>query len=168
MELTPEQQKLGKENFSTAVSVSRRDFLKGAVAGSTGLGAAYFGYEELKGEPVRTAFIGTGDEGNILLSEHPPKFMDVVAVADLRPSNQKRAIHGDGNDARIGLIRKVGNEKAGQVKIFDSHKDLLAAKDELGIEAVVIAVPLNQHQPIGLECLDAGLHVLTEKLMAHN
>ncbi|MCA9025240.1 MAG: Gfo/Idh/MocA family oxidoreductase [Planctomycetaceae bacterium] len=168
MELTPEQQKLGKENFSTAVSVSRRDFLKGAVAGSTGLGAAYFGYEELKGEPVRTAFIGTGDEGNILLSEHPPKFMDVVAVADLRPSNQKRAIHGDGNDARIGLIRKVGKEKAGQVKIFDSHKDLLAAKDELGIEAVVIAVPLNQHQPIGLECLDAGLHVLTEKLMAHN
>ncbi|MEZ6147583.1 MAG: Gfo/Idh/MocA family oxidoreductase [Planctomycetaceae bacterium] len=168
MELTPEQQKLGKENFSTAVSVSRRDFLKGAVAGSTGLGAAYFGYEELKGEPVRTAFIGTGDEGNILLSEHPPKFMDVVAIADLRPSNQKRAIHGDGNDARIGLIRKVGQEKAGQVKIFDSHKDLLAAKDELGIEAVVIAVPLNQHQPIGLECLDAGLHVLTEKLMAHN
>ncbi len=168
MELTPEQQELGKENFSTAVSVSRRDFLKGAVAGSTGLGAAYFGYEELNGDPVKTAFIGTGDEGNILLTQHPPKFMDVVAVADLRPSNQKRAIHGDGNDARIGLIRKVGQDKAGEVKIFGSHKELLAAKDELGIEAVVIAVPLNQHAPIAAECIDAGLHVLSEKLMAHN
>ncbi|MCA9078747.1 MAG: Gfo/Idh/MocA family oxidoreductase [Planctomycetaceae bacterium] len=168
MELTPEQMEIGKQNFSTAVSVTRRDFLKGTVAGAGGLGAAYFGYEELNGDPVRTAFIGTGDEGNILLAQHPPKYMDVVAIADLRPSNQKRAIHGDGNDARIGLIRKVGEDKAGQVKIFNSHKDLLSAKDELGIEAVVIAVPLNQHQPIGLECLDAGLHVLSEKLMAHN
>jgi predicted dehydrogenase len=29
-------------------------------------------------------------------------------------------------------------------------------------------VPLNQHAPIAQECMDAGLHVLTEKLMAHN
>jgi predicted dehydrogenase len=29
-------------------------------------------------------------------------------------------------------------------------------------------VPLNQHAPIAMECMDAGLHVLTEKLMAHN
>ncbi|MGE0377813.1 MAG: Gfo/Idh/MocA family protein [Planctomycetaceae bacterium] len=171
MELTPEQQEIGKMNFSTAVSeavISRRELLKGAVAGSTGLGAAYFGYKELTGNPVRTAFIGTGDEGNILLNEHPDKYMDVVAVADLRPTNQKRAIHGDGNDVRMGLIRKIGPEKAGKVKVYGSHKELLAAKDELGLEAVVIAVPLNQHAPIAQECFDAGLHVLTEKLMAHN
>jgi predicted dehydrogenase len=168
MELTPEQEAIGKSNFSTAVSITRRDFLKGAAAGGAGLGAMYFGYKQLEGEPVKTAFIGTGDEGNVLITEHPQKYMDIVAIADLRPSNLKRAIHGDGNDARIGLTRKLGEEKAGKIRQFSSHKELLAAKDELGIEAVVIAVPLNQHQPIAMECLDAGLHVLSEKLMAHN
>ncbi len=107
MELTPQQQQLGKENFAGAISVSRREFLKGATAGAAGLGAMYFGYAELTGEPVRVGFIGTGDEGNILINEHPPHYMNIVAIADLRPSNQKRAIHGDGNDVRMGLTRKL-------------------------------------------------------------
>src|SRR5690606_17891813 len=128
--------------------------------GATGLGAMYFGYQELKGDPVRTAFIGTGDEGNILLTEHPEHYMDVVAIADLRPSNRKRAIYGDGNDVRIGLTRKLGKDKVGKIRVFDDHRQLLDAKDELGLEAVVIAVPLNQHAPVAQECFDAGLHVL--------
>jgi predicted dehydrogenase len=168
MQLTAEQQAIGKGNFSGAVSVSRREFLKGASAGAAGLGALYFGYEELKGDPVRTAFIGTGDEGNILINEHPPSYMDIVAVADLRPTNRRRAVHGDGNDVRMGLIRKLGDAKASQVQVLNSHRELLDKKDELGLEAVVIAVPLNQHAPVALECMDAGLHVLCEKLMAHN
>lgn len=45
---------------------------------------------------------------------------------------------------------------------------LLKDKDALGLELVVIAVPLSQHAPIALACMEAGLHVLTEKLMAHN
>ena len=32
----------------------------------------------------------------------------------------------------------------------------------------VIAVPLNRHAPLALEALEAGKHVLTEKLMAHD
>lgn len=168
MNLTEEQIKNGKQNFSDAVSVTRRDFLKGVGAGAVGAGGIYFGYEALQGDPVRTAFIGTGDEGNILLNEHPPAFMDVVAFADLRPTNRRRAMYGDGNDNRMGLIRKLGAEKAGKIREFADHRELLKAKDELGIEAVVIAVPLNQHAPIAMDCMQAGLHVLTEKLMAHN
>ena len=166
MNLTPEQQKIGKQSFSDAVGLTRRDMLKGVAAGATGLGAMYFGYQELQGAPVKVAFIGTGDEGNILLTQHPPAYMEVVAIADLRPSNRIRAMQGDDNDDRQGLIRKLGPAAAGKVKLFDSHKALLAAKDELGIEAVVIAVPLSQHKPIAEECLNAGLHVLCEKLMA--
>ena len=31
-----------------------------------------------------------------------------------------------------------------------------------------MAVPLSQHAPVAMDCLDEGLHVLTEKLMARN
>jgi len=166
MPLTPDQEKIGKENFSNVVGVTRRDFLAGLGAGAGGLGAAYFGYKELEGDPVKVAFIGTGDEGNILLTEHPEKYMDVVAVADLRPHNLDRAFKGDPNDVRIGLHRKLGPEKAAKVKAFKNHKELLANAKDLGIEAVVIATPLNTHAPIAMEAMDLGLHVLTEKLMA--
>ena len=166
--LTPEQEATGKANFDVAVTNSRREFIKGVAAGGLGLGAAYFGYEALEGDPVRCAFIGTGDEGNVLLTQHPPKYMNVVAIADLREKNRQRAFTGDGNEHRVGLINKVGADKAGEVEVFDDHRKLLEKKDELGIEMVVIAVPLSQHAPITMECLDAGLHVLTEKLMAHS
>lgn len=166
MQLTPEQQRIGKDNFHEAVSFTRRSFLAGAIAGgATGLGAAYFGYEQLQGNPVKVGFIGTGDEGSVLLTQHPPEYMDIVAVADLRDTNRVRALHGDGNDVRVGLIRKLGREKAMSIKLYPDHKELLKAHPE--IEAVVIAVPLCQHAAVAIDCLKAGKHVLTEKLMAH-
>ncbi len=168
MTLTEAQKQVGRENFSTTISLSRRDFLKGAGAGAVGLGAFYFGYRELQGDPVRVGFIGTGDEGNVLLTQHPMNYMDVVAVADLRPSSRRVTMQGEANDARIGLVKKLGAERASKVKQFNNHLDLIEKAGELGIEAVVIAVPLNQHAPIALAAMDAGLHVLTEKLMAHN
>src|SRR3990172_7707424 len=137
MQLTPEQIQIGQDNFNVAAHVTRRDFLKGAAAAGTGLGAFYFGYEKLKGDPVRVGFIGTGDEGGVLLTQHPPEYMNIVAVADIRPTNRIRAIHGDGNNDRIGLARKVGEEKAMKVKLYEDHTQLLADKS---IEAVVISV----------------------------
>ena len=134
---------------------TRRSFIKGAAAAVPSLGAVYFGYEKLKGDPVRTAFIGTGDEGSILITQHPPDYMDIVAFADLRPSNRKRARHGDGNEHRVGLIKKLGAEKTSKIVEFSNHKELLAKKDELGLEAVVIAVPLNQHKALAIECMQA-------------
>ena len=166
MLLTPEQEEIGRNNFYETVGVTRRDFMKGAAAAGTGLGAMYFGYEKLKGKPVRTAFIGTGDEGNVLINEHPTDYMDIVAIADLRPANRERTFTGSHPVARRGLNTVLGKAKAGEVQVFENHRDLLAKKDELGLEAVVIAVPLNQHAPVALECLNAGLHVLCEKLMA--
>ena len=118
MELTKEQEEIGKGNFSSAVSVSRRDFIKGAAAGTAGLGAAYFGYAALEGEPVKTGFIGTGDEGNVLITQHPPAYMDIVAIADLRPTNLDRAIHGDGNEARVGLTQEAGTGQGREDSAF--------------------------------------------------
>ncbi|MCA9090679.1 MAG: Gfo/Idh/MocA family oxidoreductase [Planctomycetaceae bacterium] len=166
MVLTPEQEQIGKENFSDAVNFTRRDFIKGAAAGGVGLGAAYVLTEELKANPVKVAFIGTGDEGGVLMSQLPVEYMDVVAIADLRQTNRDRAFKGDGNDVRVGLVRKLGAEKASKVRAFKSHKELLENAKDLGVEAVVIATPLVSHAPIALDCFNAGLHVLTEKLMA--
>jgi predicted dehydrogenase len=182
MQLTDEQKRIGKENFQEAVGsvrnekmdeldrqgFTRRSFIKGAAAAVPSLGAVYFGYEKLKGDPVRVGFIGTGDEGGILITQHPPAYMDIVAIADLRPSNRDRAFLGDRNENRVGLINKIGAEKASKIKRFDNHKALLAAKDDLGLQAVVIAVPLNMHAKLAIECMRAGLHVLSEKLMAHS
>jgi len=168
MNLTPDQAQIGQDNFNEALAVSRRDFIKSAAAGAAGLGAAYFGYKKLTGDPVRVGFIGTGDEGNILITQHPRDYMDIVAIADLRPTNRDRAMLGDGNEHRVGLVNRLGEAEAGKVKRYPSHKELLENAQALGLEAVVIAVPLNQHAPVAMECLDAGLHVLSEKLMAYD
>ena len=164
MNFTPDERTTGKENFHDALGVSRRAFLKTAAA-APALGAFYFGYEKLKGKPVKVGFIGTGDEGAVLMTQHPPEYMDIVAIADLRPANLKRALYGDGNDDRIGLIKKLGHKKAASIKQYADHRELLADKE---IDAVVIAVPLNVHASITIDALNAGKHVLCEKLMAQN
>jgi len=165
MQLTPEQEQLGKENFNEAVSFTRRNFLVGAAAAVPTLGAAYFGYSAIQGSPVKVGFIGSGDEGSVLLTQHPKEYMDIVAVADLRAKNRVRALNGDGNEVRIGLIKKLGHDKAMKVDLCRDHKEMLKKHPE--IEAVVIAVPLIQHAQVAIDCLKAGKHVLTEKLMAH-
>lgn len=166
MQLTPEQEQLGKDNFREAVSFTRRNFLVGAAAAVPTIGAAYFGYGGMDGKPVKVGFIGTGDEGSVLLTQHPPEYMDIVAIADLRAKNRVRSLQGDGDEIRWGLNRKLGAKRAQEIKFHRDHKELLKAHPE--IEAVVIAVPLCQHADVAIDCLKAGKHVLTEKLMAHN
>ena len=113
MNLTEEQKAIGKANFTDAVSVTRRDFLTGTVAAGiasgVGLGSLYFGYGASVGDPVRIGVIGTGDEGSVLLGAHTPEYMQVRAIADIRPYNIFRAFHGDMSSpnayrARPGLM----------------------------------------------------------------
>ena len=163
MNFKPDDREIGKQNYQDALSVSRRSFLK-AAAVAPALGAFYFGYEKIT-RPVKVGFIGTGDEGSVLLTQHPPEYMDIVALADLRPSNRKRALNGDGNEDRVGLIKKLGRDKATSIKQYDDHTALL---NDPEVEAVVIAVPLNVHARLTIDALKHDKHVLCEKLMAHN
>jgi len=178
MNLSEAQKWVGKENFADAIAVTRRDFLTGTVAAGiatgAGLGSIYFGYGKSVGSPLRIGVVGTGDEGSVLLGAHNPDYLNVVAIADIRPYNVYRAFHGDAssasaNTARPGLMAKykwaTEDEARKNVKVYGAYEELLADKN---VEAVVIALPLHLHAEAAIKAMRAGKHVLTEKLMGHS
>ena len=181
MNLSPEERQLGKQNFDEAVGTTRRNFLKGTVlagaAASTSLGALYFGYGPSVDRRLRVGIIGTGDEGGVLIGALNPEYIDVRAIADIRPYSVHRAFHGDwysdgAHAARPGLMQIYGWKTEGEarvhVKEFGRYQDLLEEANDLDLEAVIIAVPLHLHHDVAMAAMKKGLHVLTEKLMAHN
>ncbi len=190
MNLPPDARRQGEENFYGAIAspelkyrnangdhINRRDFLKGSVTAGLisggGLGAYYFGYGASVGDPVRIGIIGTGDEGGVLIGALNPKYVSVVAIADIRPYNVYRAFHGDESTAnalqtRPGLMAKYGwpTRQAAErhVKVYDQdYHELL---NDPSVEGVIIALPLHLHAQVTIEAMKAGKHVLTEKLMA--
>ncbi len=158
---------------------SRREFLRGGVAagvvGGVGLGSAYFGYESSVRDPVRIGVIGTGDEGGVLIGAINPAYVQVVAIADIRPYNIHRAFHGDESSpaalaARPGLISKYGYlseaDAHREITVYaDRYEELL---DDDSVEGVLIALPLHLHAEASIKAMRKGKHVLCEKLMAHS
>lgn len=183
--LSAEERAIGTSNYYNAVGtvlpMTRRDLLKGIVASGavsgTGLGAMYFGYEKVN-DPVRVAVIGTGDEGCVLIGGCNPEYVTVKAICDIRPYSIHRAFHGDWSSPsalvrRPGLLRVAGypSEEAArkQVKVYDAtNGGIQACLADPDIEAVIIALPLFLHAAVAAQAMQRGLHVLTEKLMAHN
>jgi predicted dehydrogenase len=200
LDMTPEEKALGQSNFERVAEglarqdprepdgQTRRGFMKSLALTAAGVipvsAAVYFGYraEAINGKPVKTALIGAGDEGGVLIGEHNPKFLEIVAVCDIRPSNQARIFTGDlekdkdGKDIpgkrKKGSFRKgltheslYGRNARQHIKVYKDYKEVLARKD---IEAVIIALPLHLHAPVAIDCMKAKKHVLCEKLMAWN
>ncbi|MFO1066299.1 MAG: Gfo/Idh/MocA family oxidoreductase, partial [Pirellulales bacterium] len=142
-----------------------------------GLGSMYFGYGKVT-DPVRVGVIGVGDEGNVLLGGCTPEYVQVKAIADIRPSSIHRAFNGDWSSdaalaARPGLVKQYGYSSEAEarknVKVYDgSNGGMQALLDDPEIEAVIIALPLFLHAPVAVQAMLRGKHVLTEKLMAHN
>ena len=158
--------------------VSRRDFIKGGVVGGAvaagSMGAFYFGYGAAEGHPIRVGVLGTGDEGNVLLGAINPEYVEVKAIADMRPYNVWRAFNGDQKalGPRQGLMSVYGwqteAEARKHVKVYGAYQELIDNAKSDGIEAVIIALPLHLHAPAAIAAMKAGLHVLTEKLMGHS
>ncbi len=172
LDLTAEQKEVGRKNFDVASgSINRRTFLgtaAGAAAAIPLSAGVYFGYQSLGGKPVKTAIIGCGDEGGVLVGEHNPEFLKFVAVCDIRPSNMNRIYAGEPKGLRKGFkkVYGFGVETPGNpdyIEKFTDYKKMLERPD---IEAVVIATPLHLHAPMAIDCMNAGKHVLCEKLMA--
>jgi len=190
MHLQPEDLAVGKENFFAAIgsdargpggSASQREFLMPRIQDALEVGGlpahAYFGYDAVLDEPLRVGVIGTGDQGCVLIGAINPEFVQVKAIADVRPYNRHRAFHGDvyseaAAEVRPGLMKVYGwdtEEQAREhVKVYGPYEELIenAADDDL--EAVIIALPLHLHAAATIAAMKAGLHVLTEKLMGHS
>ena len=169
------------DEHASAGDVTRRDFIKGGITAGVvaggGVGAFYFGYSAAVGSPVRVGVIGTGDEGCVLLGAINPEFVQVVSIADIRPYNVWRAFHGDHSseaalEARPGLMTKYGwkteEEARRHVKVYGQYQELIENAKQDGLEGVIIALPLHLHAPCAVMAMRKGLHVLTEKLMAHS
>src|SRR5262245_57831628 len=190
LDLTPEQKATGKANFHRAVGklaepgpsfmgVSRRQFMQGLIAGGATLplgAAAFFGYTNraFADRPVKAGLIGAGDEGGVLVGEHNPAYLQFIAYSDIRPSNQRRIFENEqarnAASPRRGFRFHYGNQchrdsSPNYIRLYEDYRELLANRD---IEAVVIALPLNLHFQATMDALEAGKHVLCEKLMAYN
>src|SRR5262249_51024134 len=131
LDMTPQEKATGKSNFNRAVGKlsqgpSRRDFMRGMIAASATVpvaAAAYFGYnnDSLRERPVRAALIGGGDEGGVLLGEHNPRYLEFVAVCDIRPSNMNvngRLWRGEEGTPRRGFNFHYGNDAHRRIRQF--------------------------------------------------
>ena len=137
------------------IDQGRRNFLR-AMAGVPPLvafGAAAAWRGPISGGPVRAALIGPGNQGKVLLGQCDKEFIEIQAVCDINPTHRKQAV--DSLSARGVTARG-----------YEDWREMLEKEPQL--EAVVIATPLWTHADITVGCLEAGKHVLCEKMMAHD
>lgn len=144
MRLTSELKDRGRRNFLKALS--------GAPAVAA-LGAAAAVRGPIRGGAVKAALIGAGGQGRVLLGQCRKEFIDLKAICDINPK------HGQMGSE---LLAKAGYEKP---RAYQDWREMLEKED---LEAVILATPLWTHADIAVGCLDAGKHVLCEKMMAWN
>lgn len=144
MYLTSEQKRIGQRNFWRIVSPGLNpDRLKLETCVP----------REFPGGAVRAGIVGVGGQGYILLDACQKEFIDIVAVCDINPAHRARA-----SKHLVTTGRKQPNEYADWQE--------MAQKENL--EVVLIATPLWTHAEIAVGFLEAGTHVLCEKMMAYD
>ena len=142
MNLTPEQQELGRRNFMRVLAGTPALAALGAAAAVKG---------PVRGGPVRLGFVGLGAQGRVLLEQTDPRYGEVVALCDINPVPLQKADES---------LVQTGRQP---LKHYADWKEMIQ-KERL--EGVVIASPLFTHADLAVGCMEAGLHVLCEKMMA--
>jgi predicted dehydrogenase len=141
MNLTPEQEELGRRNFLKAVA---------GVPALAALGTAAAVKGPVRGGPVRLGYVGLGVQGRNLLAHTNPAYAEVVALCDINPGQLAKA-----DDT-------LAQRELPPARHYSEWKDMLQGER---LEAVAIAAPLWAHADITVGCLEAGKHVLCEKMM---
>ncbi len=155
MVLDENLKQIGKDNYADAVRVTRRQMLSGALAVPAAAGL-YYGYEHLKGGPVKAVLIGTGNQGCYAhIAQSNPDFVRFIAFSDIRPTNIAKGRQ---------YFRDKYGASADKIRHYADYKEMIDKENEA--ELVVIALPLFLHAPATIYALERGKHVLCEKLMA--
>src|SRR5215813_13287751 len=142
MNLTEEQKEQGRRNFLKAIAGTPALLALGVAAAARG---------PIKGGPVKAAVIGAGGMGRGLIAQCQKEFIDLRALCDINPKRRRAVAES---------MMKSGWP---QPKEYEDWREMLGKED---LEAVIIATPLWSHAEIAVGCLDAGKHVLCEKMMA--
>src|SRR6266849_3759833 len=142
MNLTPEQQAIGRRNFLKAIAGTPALAALGAAAAVKG---------PVRGGPVRVGFIGVGAQGRVLLANTDPAYAEVRALCDINPASLAKA------------DEVLAKKQRPTARHYVEWRDMLEHED---LEAIITAVPLWMHAEVVSGCLDAGKHVLCEKMMA--
>jgi predicted dehydrogenase len=142
MNLTPEQVEQGRRNFLKVLAGT-------PALAALGMSAAFNG--PVRGGPVRVGFVGVGSQGRSLLGNVDPAYAEIRALCDINPNSLKAADEVLARNARP------------PARHYAEWQEMLQKED---IEAVIMAPPLWMHADIAVGCLDAGKHVLCEKMMA--
>jgi len=97
-------------------------------------------------ETIRTAIIGYGYAGKVLHAQlvRAAKGLELYAVASRDPARRQQAAADYG------------------VRTFESVTELL--RDD-SVQLVVLATPHDTHAELAVQCLEAGRHVVTDKIM---
>ncbi|MGK6320831.1 Gfo/Idh/MocA family protein [Sphingomonas sp. DT-204] len=136
--------------------LTRRSFIDGVLKATAAAGMAAAapwaisaaGAEPVAGDRVRLGVIGTGDRGRTLIRNI------------LKTHNCTVAAICDNFEPHLAEGRTLVSPAT---PAFADHRAML---DAGGLDAVVIATPLDVHAAHALDSFDAGLHVWCEKAMA--
>ncbi|HXG66952.1 MAG TPA: Gfo/Idh/MocA family oxidoreductase [Blastocatellia bacterium] len=142
MNLTDEMKSQGRRNFLKAVAGAPALIALGAAAALRG---------PVRGGPVKAAVIGTGGMGRGLIAQCQKEYIDLKTLCDINPRRRRAAAEA---------MAQAGWPPP---KEYDEWREMLEQED---LEAVIIATPLWSHADIAVGCLNAGKHVLCEKMMA--
>ena len=137
------------------IQLNRRRFLGCSAAASLALSQgnlADAAVMEAESAPLRLGVIGIGNRGTTLLrSILELRGTSIVAVCDSEPKHRLRG---------QGIVEKARGQRPDAV---DDHRRLLDRSD---IDAVVVALPCDLHEPVYRDAIVAGKHLYAEKPLA--
>ncbi|WP_430686014.1 Gfo/Idh/MocA family oxidoreductase [Leptolyngbya sp. AN02str] len=95
-------------------------------------------------EPIRVGVIGVGNMG-----QHHTRVLSLLKDVELVGVSD------------VNVERGLDTAGKYRVRFFEDYHELIER-----VDAVCIAVPTRLHHPVGMACLQAGVHVLIEKPIA--